>query len=78
MLLGLNSGVDVAKAVKKAGTGSKSEIAQAVANNSSVTVADSVSILGPKSAKASSTLKLVYTLDKLETQAGAYTCLVRS
>ena len=70
---GLNSGVDVAKAVKKAGAGSKSEIAQAVADNSSVTIADSVAILGPKSAKASSTKKLLYTLDKLETQAGTYT-----
>jgi hypothetical protein len=70
---GLNSGVDVAKAVKKAGTGSKSEVAQAVELNSSITIADSVSILGPKSAKASSTNKLIYTLDKLETQAGAYT-----
>ena len=65
--------MDVGKAIKKAGAGSKSKIAQAVEDNSSVTVSDSVAILGPKSAKVSSTLKLIYTLDKLETQAGVYT-----
>ena len=70
---GIGKGLDVANAVKKAGSGSKSDIAKAIVANTQVSLNDSVTILGPKASAVSSTKKLVYTLDKLETGSGAYT-----
>ena len=70
---GISSGANIANAVAKSGAGVKSEIAQAVEANTSVDLKDSVTILGPTSAKKSATEVLVFVADTLETGDGVYT-----